>query len=315
MKMRVRVLCASAFALIVAASCGETLSGGSPGGVSSSPDRGTTPLPSTIQRDDAIAIVRALNEQVGRIDRIDAKLMTFEEYLHVAGPIKPHPGDPNDTSNTGTTGIIGDPSKRYMWAVAVAGEVWPNLRDPISWGHPLPGSPTPYPPYRWGIFLVEAVPGRMFAVGDAGIAEGWPSSFDKLPNHPPTGYVPPIATPRLTTLAVKIQQSLATSAVMRLSAEVRRIDRIEAKLMTWHEYLASGDPGAHKPAAADDSAPVWIVAVAGQIVPEFGHGATFNWGVFTIDGTEGGITSLTARNDGRWPAFFDALPDHPAPSP
>jgi hypothetical protein len=42
---------------------------------------------------------------------------------------------------------------------------------------------------------------------------------------------------------------------------------------------------------------------------------TFNWGVFTIDGTGGsGITSLTARNDGPWPAFFDALPDHPAPS-
>jgi len=268
-----------------------------------------------IQRDDAIAMVRALNEQVGRIDRIDAKLITLEEYLRVAGPIKPHAGDPNDTSLTGTTGIIGDPSKRYLWAVAVAGEVWPNYRTPVSFGHPFTTSPTPYPPYRWGIFLVEAAPARLFGVGDAGIADAWPSEFDKLPNHPVTAFVQPSSTPRLPPIAGGIQQPLATSAVMKLSAEVRRIDRIEGKLMTWREYLASGDPGAYKPAAADDSAPVWIVAVAGEIVPQFGHGLTFNWGVFTIDGTNGGITSLTARNDGPWPAFFDELPDHPAPSP
>ena len=257
--------------------------------------------------------VFTLSENIDR-DRIEAKLMTLEEYVKIAGPVRPRPGDPQATAMTGSVGIIGDPGKRYVWAVAVAGEVWPNLRDPISFGHPLPGSPTPYPPYRWGIFLVEAVPGRMFAVGDAGIAEAWPSSFDKLPNHPPTAYVPPVATPRLTTLAVTLQQPEATSMVMRLTSEVRRIDRIEAKLMTWREYVASGDPGAYKPAAADDSAPVWIVAVAGEIAPQFGHGLTFNWGVFTIDGTSGSATSLTARNDGAWPAFFDALPDHPAPS-
>ncbi len=315
MKTRVKGLCVGAFALIVAASCGQTLSDGSLGGDTSTPDRSTSPLPSTIQRDDAIAMVRALNEQVGRIDRIDAKLITLEEFVQVAGPIKPHPGDPNDTSLTGTTGIIGDPSKRYLWAVAVSGDVWPNYRIPVSFGRPFTTSPTPYPAYRWGIFLVEAVPGRLFGLGDAGVAEAWPSEFDKLPNHPVTAFVQPSPTPRLAPIAVGIQQPLATSAVMKLSAEVRRIDRIEAKLMTWHEYLASGDPGAYKPAAAEDSAPVWIVAVAGEIVPQFGHGLTFNWGVFTIDGTDGGITSLTARNDGPWPAFFDALPDHPAPSP
>jgi len=308
---RLFATCVTALALLLPTACGQTPSGGA----ISTPDPGTTPLPSTIQRADAIAMVRGLNEQVGRVDRIEAKLMTLEEYVRIAGPVRPRPGDPQATVMAGSVGVIGDPAKRYVWAVAVAGEVWPNRRDPISFGHPFTTSPTPYPPYRWGIFLVEAVPGRMFAVGDAGITEGWPSSFDKLPNHPPTGYVPPIATPRLTTLAVKVQQPEATSAVMRLTAEVRRIDRIEAKLMTWREYLASGDPGAYKPAAADDSAPVWIVAVSGEIVPQFGRGLTFNWGVFTIDGMGGGITSLTARSDGPWPAFFDALPDHPAPSP
>jgi hypothetical protein len=300
-----------ALASIVATACGQAISGGSLGSVSATPDPGTTSLPSSIQRDDAMAMVRMLHEQVGRIDRIDAKLMTLEEYIGVSGPIKPHAGDPHDTSITGTTGIIGDPSKRYFWAVAVSGDVWPNLRIPVSWGYPLLTSPTPYPPYRWGIFLVEAVPARVFAIGDAGIAESWPPVFDKLPNHPPTAYVAPSATPRLTTLAAKLQQPEATSAVMGLASEVRRIDRIEAKLMTWREYLASADQGAQKPPAASDSAPVWIVAVSGEIVPQFGHGATFRWGVFTIDGTDGTITSLTARSDGPWPVFFDALPDHP----
>jgi hypothetical protein len=114
-------------------------------------------------------------------------------------------------------------------------------------------------------------------IGDAGIAESWPSSFDKLPNHPPTTYVAPIGTPRLTTLVASIQQPEATSEVMRTSRGATD-RRIGARLMTWHEYVASGDPGAYKPAAADDSAPVWIVAVAGEIVPQFGHGLTFQLG-------------------------------------
>ena len=38
--------------------------------------------------------------------------------------------------------------------------------------------------------------------------------------------------------------------------------------MTWREYLSSGDPGAYKPATADDSAPVWIVAAAWEMVVE-----------------------------------------------
>ena len=301
-----------ALASIVTTACGQTLSGGPLGGITSTPDPGTTPLPSTIQRDDAIALVTH-NADVGRVDRTDAKLMTFADYLRIAGPVRSHGGDPQATGVTGF-GIIGDPAKRFIWAVAVSGEVWPNGRIPIYWGGPPPTTPTPNPRYRWAIFLVESVLGRLMVIGDAGIADAWPSEFDRLPNHPATAYVQPSPTPRLSVLAVTLQQPEATSAVMRLKAEVRRIDRIEAKLMMWREYLASGDSGAQKPAAADDSAPVWIVAVAGEIVPAFGRGLTFSWGVFTIDGTDGGVTSLTARNDGPWPAFFDALPDHPAPS-
>ena len=312
MKTRTRVICLIALSLIGGSGCGQTLSPGPLGGISATPDTTISALPATIQRDDAIALVRGLDQQVGRIDRIDAKLVTLEEYVRVAGAIRPHPGDPSATPMNGTTGIIGDPGKRYVWAVAVSGEVWPNFRIPVRFGIPFETSPTPYPPYRWAIFLVEAVPARLFGVGDAGVADSWPSSFDSLPNHPVTAYLLPSPTPHLTPIAVNIQQPLATTAVMKLTAEVRRIDRIEAKLMTWREYVASGDPGAQKPSAANDGAPVWIVAVSGEIVPQFGRGATFTWGVFAIDGTDGSIESLIARSDGAWPAFFEALPDHPA---
>ena len=85
--------CLIALALLLPTACGQTLSGGA----ISTPDPGTTPLPSTIQRAEAIAMVRGLNEQVGRIDRIDAKLMTLEEYVKIAGPVRPRPGDPQAT--------------------------------------------------------------------------------------------------------------------------------------------------------------------------------------------------------------------------
>src|SRR5947208_5248991 len=82
--------------------CGQTLSGGSPGGVSSTtPDPGTTPLPSTIRRDDAIALVTH-NDDVGRVDRTDAKLMTFADYLRIAGPVRSHGGDPQATPDSGS---------------------------------------------------------------------------------------------------------------------------------------------------------------------------------------------------------------------
>src|SRR5207247_7002386 len=136
--------------------------------------------------------------------------------------VRTHAGDPQATAMTGF-GIFGAPAQRYVWAVAVSGEVGPNGREPISFGGPPPGSPTPYPPYRWAIFLVESVPGRLMVIGDVGIAEAWPSTFDKLPSHPAMTYVPPSPTPRLTTLGVKIQQPL---------------DRKSTRLNSSHEWIS-----------------------------------------------------------------------------
>lgn len=139
-------------------------------------------LPSKLRPGDAIALVRDL-PIVGRVDRIDAKLMSFDEYVRTAGPVRTRPGDPQGTPLTGFE-ITGDPAQRYVWAVAVSGEIWPNGRAPVFFGGASSSSPTPYPPYRWGVFLVDAGTGQLIVVGDAGVNADWPPQFGSLPSHP-----------------------------------------------------------------------------------------------------------------------------------
>jgi len=138
------------------------------------------PLPSKLQRDDAIALIRGL-DIVGRVDRADAKLMTFDEYVRVAGPVRTHAGDPQATPTVGFGLTFGQ--DRPVWAVAISGQVWPSGRVPVIFGAVPPVSPTPYPPYRWATFLIDAVPGTFMVIGDAGVGDAWPTVFGNLPNH------------------------------------------------------------------------------------------------------------------------------------
>lgn len=148
----------------------------------STPNPQLSPLASIINRDGAIAVVQRL-EMVGRVDRIDSKLMTFDEYVRVAGPVRTRLGDPSATPITGF-GIRDDPTMRNVWVVAVAGEVWPSGRIPVSFGGPSVVSPTPFPPYRWAIFLVDAATGQFLVVGDAGADTSWPQAYGAMASHP-----------------------------------------------------------------------------------------------------------------------------------
>jgi hypothetical protein len=148
----------------------------------STPNPQLPAFPSKLRRADAIALVHEL-PIVGRVDRIDAKLMNFDEYVRIAGPVRIRPGDPQGAPVTGF-GITGDPTQRYVWAVAVSGEIWPNGRQPVLLGGVPSSSSTPYPPYRWGLFLVDAGSGQFMIVGDAGVDAEWPPQFGALPSHP-----------------------------------------------------------------------------------------------------------------------------------
>jgi hypothetical protein len=289
----------------------------------SSVNAGLSALPTTIGRDAAIALVRGRADDIGRVDRSDAKLLTLEEYLAIAGPFRSPQGDPKAAPIRGLGGFIGDPGKRYLWVVAISGEVWPVGRILTWWGEPYVPlaatpfarpTPTPFPSYRWGLFLVDAARASLLAVAEAGSDESWPAIFDKLPNHPASPYVAPSPTPALTPITVQLRSPEALSLILRRTTEVRRIDRIEMKLMTWGEYVA-GAPGAQKPATAPADGPVWIYAVAGDIVSSFGGSSPAPqpvlWAIFAIDATTSEVTSSAATDTARWPAFFNRLPDHP----
>jgi hypothetical protein len=171
----IAVALACAFALACNAPAAQSGAGAAPSG---------DPLPTKLGRDEAIALVRARSDQVGRIDRAEAKLLTWQEYLD----LDPTPGaisaDPKASPHrTGKFGLGGDPDKRIVWVVAVSGEVWPAARVPVSFGSPS-ASFTPNPPYRWGIFAVDAARGGLLATLDAGVDGAWPSLFVTLPDHP-----------------------------------------------------------------------------------------------------------------------------------
>lgn len=146
------------------------------------PDPALPALPATMDRDAAIGTVRGAAE-VGRVDRIDAKLMTYAEYVGGAGPVRTHPGDPGAPASTGF-GMTGDPATHLLWVVAVSGEVYPQGRMPVFFGGPSGPNATPYPPYRWAIVLIDATSGQRIVFGDAGVGNSWPPTFDSLPFHP-----------------------------------------------------------------------------------------------------------------------------------
>jgi hypothetical protein len=280
--------------------------------VASSPTSSLVPIPSIIDRADAIALVRGLGREVGRVDRIEAKLLTWQEYLLLAGAPRLLSGDPGATPVPGNAGFVGDPSTRFVWVVAVSGEIWPIGRDPIWWGGPPPvPNPSPYPPYRWAVFIIDATQGQLMVVPDAGVNDSWPAVFDKLPDHPVASSVSRSSAPSLPALPVRTLATEATATVLRLTGALHRVDRIQVKLMTWGEYLAGGDRSLPKPAGASADTPLWIVALSGEVARASDQPATYRWGVFAIEVSQAQIMSSTGSNDGDWPPFFDALPDHP----
>ncbi|TMC48933.1 MAG: hypothetical protein E6J20_18450 [Chloroflexi bacterium] len=303
---RLLALLAAIALLVGGAGLGQALNSYRTGVASATPDPALAPLPSSLDAATVLVLVRGWD--LGRIDRIDAKLVTFEEYVRIAGPVRSHAGDPQATA-VGGFGISGDPAKRSVWVVAVGGELWPYGRVPIFYGLTPPTSPTPFPPYRWAVFLVDAIPGEILTVGDAGTEDSWPSAFDRLPDHRVTAPVRATPTAPLAPLAVRVDAGEAISRTVR-SGAASSIIAITPKLMTWAEFSATGGPAAHRPAGIADDTPVWIIAVAGAILPQ-GGGAPLAWGVFGVDGRDGSMQLLVA-GAGSWPSFFDGLPNHSA---
>jgi len=93
---------------------------------------------------------------------------------------------------------------------------------------------------------------------------------------------------------------------------VLRVDRIEAKLTMYRDIIAMDR--AMTPALLGPNAPVWAVAVGGDLRAYNGDiPVPLNWGVWFLDGQTGktiGFTTDSVRVAGRtWPSFWDDLVD------
>ena len=83
----------------------------------------------------------------------------------------------------------------------------------------------------------------------------------------------------------------------------RRIDRVKVKRTSLRAYESVVGESV---ASGDSERAVLLVAVAGKVVPEFGRGTTYRWGVLVVDEVTGEPLSLRAGPE-RWPPFFSGV--------
>jgi hypothetical protein len=70
---------------------------------------------------------------------------------------------------------------------------------------------------------------------------------------------------------------------------------------------ASASPwGASSP---DPDRRVWVVAISGDITPQFGQGDSFAWAVMVYDATTGAPITMQAGSRTAWPPYFDPIQD------
>jgi hypothetical protein len=159
----------------------------------SAPSRSAAPTPSPvvarITRDDAVNLVRSLGE-VARLDRVEARLMPFTE-LAALGAQQDRTGGP----------YHGGGIPERVWAVAVSGDLTPNMSDYVPPQH-----------YTWAIYGINAdrIQVGSLSVGTNGT---WPPGFDRLLDHP--AIAPPRPTP--TPLPPKFDHLYSGPAPLRAS--------------------------------------------------------------------------------------------------
>jgi hypothetical protein len=127
-------------------------------------------------------------------------------------------------------------------------------------------------------------------------------------------FAPPVVTPQ-----TPITRARATAKYASGVLPVLRLDRIEAKLVTWKEYelaAASFHSGVNDPDQL-----IWLVLVTGEIAHPRGGPmmlidrsappipTTYPWALFTIDAVSGDGTGLSCCGRDARPKWFDGLAD------
>lgn len=107
-----------------------------------------------------------------------------------------------------------------------------------------------------------------------------------------------------STAAADAARSAAISRVTALSAEVQRVDYVDAKRMRWSDFATV----TRSSNGSGDDRQVWVVAVSGEITPAFARDDRFEWAMFVLDASSSDVLGETAGSAG-WPPFFGLLKD------
>ena len=136
----------------------------------------------------------------------------------------------------------------------------------------------------------------------------------------------PAAAPRATVTkdaAIAIVTAPLIGARSTKPVPIARIDRAEARLVRWTDIRSIVGPfqgPGPGPLSAEPQAPIWVVAVAGDLGMTSGicrgltacpSPAPIRWSVSFVDARTGAVRWTQSAGAGDWPAFFDALPDQP----
>jgi hypothetical protein len=103
-------------------------------------------------------------------------------------------------------------------------------------------------------------------------------------------------------------RAAAISRVTALAGEVLRVDFADAKLVRWSDFEAI----AHSGSTGVDDRPVWVVAVSGEVKPQFAHGDTFASATFVVDAKTNDVLAETASSI-PWPGDFALLREATGP--
>ena len=138
----------------------------------------------------------------------------------------------------------------------------------------------------------------------------------------------PVGAPQPTVAkdrAIAIATGALTTGQSAKPGQQTQIRRVEAKLVQWTDVRSIAGPfqgPAPGPLSMEPQAPVWVVAVAGDlgVTSDICRGppgvscpspAPIRWTASIIDARTGAVRWTTSANSGDWPAFFDPLPDRP----
>lgn len=101
-----------------------------------------------------------------------------------------------------------------------------------------------------------------------------------------------------------ISRDEAMAAARNQPRFVRRVDQIAAKLVT------AGELRDLEIRTGPDHRLVWLVAINGELVPEFGQiDIRHSWGLFVLDSRSAAILESRGGTTGTWPSAFDRLVD------